>query len=554
MTPERIPNLHADFSVPREVPAEQATKQKFRFKLEIPSLPWLTPYLPGLILFLFALVITLLTYKDYGVSWDELTQRRLGLLTYDYVFSGSRDLMSCFDRHYGTGFELPLIFFEKWFRLTDTRDILLMRHLVTHIFFLISALSLYILAIRLFKSRFIASLGFVMLAFAPRLYAHSFFNTKDLPFLSMLVVTLMFCQIAFGKNKKLFYFILGALSGYTTSIRILGIMPSSFFLFFLLIDFVVALRNKTKPSRSFLNILSFIGGFSLLLFVAWPFLWSDPVHLLIESYRSFSHYGGAGDFTVLFNGKVYGGENLPWTYIPTWFLISNPEVWLVAGFCGIVALLLGFAKKPLAYLTNTPERNFLLYLMCFFVPVLMVIALHSVLYNDWRHLYFIYPSFVLLALCFIHKIYLSRFRVVVQSVCIVQIAFCGYFMIRNHPFQELYFNNFVSHSPQYLLKSYDLEYWGCSYKQGLEHLLTSDSSKTIKVNCSYKKLFDNKVMLLPEKDRQRLQYADLNDASYFIPHWAGVDIPKDYTLARIDSITVLNSTIYSLFRIEKKPL
>ena len=124
-------------------------------------------------------------------------------------------------------------------------------------------------------------------------------------------------------------------------------------------------------------------------------------------------------------------------------------------------------------------------------------------------------------------------------------------MVHDHPFQELYFNSFVSHSPQYLLKNYDLEYWGCSYKQGFERLLASDSSKTIKVNCSFKRLFDNNVMFLPEKDRQRLQYADLNDAAYFIPHWAQVDIPRGYTLTKTDSISVLNSTIYCLFRVEK---
>ena len=44
-------------------------------------------------------------------------------------------------------------------------------------------------------------------------------------------------------------------------------------------------------------------------------------------------------------------------------------------------------------------------------------------------------------------------------------------MIRNHPFQNVYFNNFLSHDEQYLRKNFEMDYWGTSYKQALEYVL-----------------------------------------------------------------------------------
>src|ERR1039457_922078 len=136
-----------------------------------------------------------------------------------------------------------------------------MRHLVTHIFFLISALSIYILIYNTFKNKFIACLGFIMLAFAPRLYAHSFFNTRDLPFLSIFMISNAFCQLAFEKNKPVLFFILGLATGYATSIRIMGIMLGVFILLFLVIDLITILINKEKPTKTILNICTFSIGF-----------------------------------------------------------------------------------------------------------------------------------------------------------------------------------------------------------------------------------------------------------------------------------------------------
>jgi len=540
-------------SVPQvgvDVPKQQ-DKVKVPFKLEISELPRLTPYLPGILLFCIAIIIALLTYKDYGISIDEIELRDNGLASYNYIIYGNQELFTKFTDHHGMGFELLLVFFEKWLKISDSRDIYLMRHIATHILFLTSVLAGYVLIYKLFKNKFIASLGFLMLAFAPRLYAHSFFNTRDLPFLSMILIIFTFCQFAFAKNKPILFFVVGLLCGYATSIRIMGVMLGGFILFFLVIDLVTNLINKEKPIKTtVLDILSFFVGFCLLLYLAWPYLWKHPIGNFIESLRDFSHFPWNGHMLV--SGVYTSGKNISWTYFPTWFLVTNPEICLIAGFAGITWLCIDFFKKPLAFLTNTNERNFLLYLACFFAPVLSVIYLHSVIYNDWRHLYFVYPSFVLMALYFINKLLQTKYKKIVQAVCILQLGFIGWFMINNHPFHQVYFNNFVSHKDEYLHNNYDMEYWGGSFKQAIDHILATDQSKAIKINCCFKNEIENNILLLPEEDRKRVQFDVLENADYFITNfWSD---PYADIFTKIDySIAVLNSAILCVYKVEKDP-
>ena len=527
----------------------KAQKEKFSFKLEIASLPWLNPYIPGIILFFIALVIGLATYKDYGVGWDEPFQRGPGLLSYNYIFYDNQELFTTATDNHGAGFELLLVFFEKWFNLTDSRDIYLMRHLVTHLFFLVSVFAGYVLLIRLFGKKYIAILGFLMLLLTPRIYAHSFFNSKDLPFLCMFIITLAVGQMAFEKNKPWLFLALGLSCGYMTSIRIMGVMLFCFLLLFLLIDFVVNLVNKKETRKTVQNMLLFSCGFCFLLYLAWPYLWKDPVHNFVESYSKLAHFDLFKGSNFI-NGKYEQPAKLPWTYFPIWFLITNPELWLITGFAGIIWVGINIIRRPLAYLINGRERNLLLYLICFFTPIVAVIVLHSMIYDDWRHLYFVYPSFVFLALYFIDKMLETKYRLIVQGICMLQVVRIIFFMVSNYPSNQVYFNNFVSHDKEYLRKHYEMDYWGCSFKQGLDCLLETDKSKTIRVNCEFKSLVDNNVMLLPEEDRNRIQYTDAANADYIMTNYR--THPYDYpSYKTVYSIAVLNSTILSVFKNEK---
>ncbi len=531
--------------------AIRTDETKAKFNLELKSFPGLTPYLPGLILFAIFLFIGFFTYQDYGICWDEVYQRAPGVLSYDYVFNGSQELFNTATDNHGAGYELLLVIFEKMMNLTDSRDIYMMRHIVTNILFLTSALAAYVLIVRLFKNRFLASIGFLMLVLAPRLYAHSFFNSKDIPFMCMITITLMYLQIAFEKNKTKLFLIAGLMAGYATSIRIMGVLLVLIVLFFLVMDLISILIRKEKAKTPLLNILLFFVGFCVTLYLGWPYLWPHPIQYFFESFGALAHFMWKG--SVLLNGDYVPGTKLPWTYFPQWFLISNPEIWLITGFAGIVWLVIDVIRNPLQFFRNTNDRQFLIYLGSFFGPILAVILMHSVIYDDWRHLYFVYPPFVLMAVYFINKMLQTRFKMIVQGICILEVALTSLFMYSNHPHNQVYFNYFVSHDKEYLRKNYELEYWGCTYKQGLEYLLASAPAGPIKVNCENEVLLSNNMLILRPEDRARIQFTNPEAADYFMSNFR--NHPYDYPGNKPEyTITVLNSTIFAVFKQEKDPV
>lgn len=511
----------------------------------------ISSYLPGIGLFVLAVIVGFVTYKDYGMCWDEPAQRGPGVLSYDYIFHGSKELFRKASDNHGAGFELLLVFFEKWMKLTDPKAIYEMRHIVTHLLFLVSALSGYVLIQRLFRNNILSILTFLMLVLAPRIYAHSFFNSKDLPFLSMVIITLALCQIAFEKNKPVWFLLLGLACGYATSIRIMGIMIAGFVLFFLLIDLINNAKKKEKINAQLLGMVLFSIGFCFLLYISWPYLWKGPVKTFAESFGRMSHYDWMGG--VLLQGQtLLSDKPLPWTYFPIWFFISNPPLWLLLGFGGVVMAVIAMVKNPLQFLQNTKERNLLLYLMCFAVPIFAVIVLKSVIYDDWRHLYFVYPAFVFLGIYGISKFIDGKYKLFIQIACGIQVALVAFFMVSNHPFSQVYINSFVSHEEEFIRKNYDMEYWGCSHKQALDYLTTTYPTGPIKVCVIYRTPLDNNIMMLPKDQRERIVFEkEATKADFFITNFRLH--PDDFPSTNIEyEIQVLNSTIMRIYNMHPK--
>ena len=188
--------------------------------------------LPGIVLLVVFVITSLCINKDYGMSYDEPTQRDMGYVSYNYITIGDTALNSYIDRDHGVGFELPLVWIEKTLGYTDTRDIYLMRHQVSSLFFICSMFCGYLLALKLFKDKWLASLGYLMLVLHPRIFAHSFFNTKDVPFLAVFVIGLLFLWCAFNKKKVYRYVLFGIACGYAESILVMGVL-------FLLLDMLL---------------------------------------------------------------------------------------------------------------------------------------------------------------------------------------------------------------------------------------------------------------------------------------------------------------------------
>ena len=122
------------------------------------------------------LLLGLFIYKDYGISWDEGSQRvENGLVNYNYVHHGNVEaLLSGNEKYHGPAFELTLIYIEKFFDMKETRDIYLMRHLVTYFVYRVSILFFYLLVHRELKDKKLAFLATLILVLSPRIFADAF--------------------------------------------------------------------------------------------------------------------------------------------------------------------------------------------------------------------------------------------------------------------------------------------------------------------------------------------------------------------------------------------
>ena len=169
-----------------------------------------------IIVFFFSyLFIGFNIYKDYGISFDEETNRLYGLINgnyilknflnenfYDKIFSevtqskfpdkinikDPTNLHDFFDKAYGAFFELPLATLEVILNIKDDREVFLFRHLITFIFFWFSLIYFYLLLKKIFNNDIISFFGVILLIIHPRIFANSFYNSKDIIFLGLFVI------------------------------------------------------------------------------------------------------------------------------------------------------------------------------------------------------------------------------------------------------------------------------------------------------------------------------------------------------------------------------
>jgi hypothetical protein len=507
-------------------------------------------YIPGIITFLICLIISINSYKNYGIGWDESTQREIGQVSYKYVFEGNDSLFQYYGRYHGVGFEVPFIMLEKKLGLQDTRDIYLMRHIVNNVFFLVCAFFFYMLVLRVYKKWWLAVLGFLMLVYHPRIYMHSFLNTKDVPFLGMFAVSMLVAHIAFNKERyrSLWFVLLAICCAYATSIRILGILLFVSLAAFLLIDIVLDIYHKRKMKGKPVALLSFIVVYCITLLAMWPFLWPSPFLHFVEAFQAFSIYGWGGK--VLFAGASYPSTALPWNYLPAWFCISMPIFWLALGFVGGVWAIILFIKNPLAYFDNTEKRNRIWYFAMFIIPFIMVIAFHSVVYDDWRHVYFTYPCFIMLALFVVDSIPWRIFRYVIVALCCVQVFLNARFIYKAHPLEYVYFNMLVSKEKESLRHNYELDYWGVGFRAALEYVLSvEDPYHTIIIPAPMDPIYTNSF-ILPKKERERIHFSQSDtDAHYILTNYRYH--PEDYPYKNeVYTRSLMNSKVLSVFKIE----
>ena len=440
----------------------------------------------GLLICALFLLAGLGTTGDYSVSPDETNQRRIALANLDYIL-GQADRIATpnyHDRVYGIAFELPLLLAERALGLADYYQIHRLRSTLTHLFFIVGGYFCYLLAYRLFGSRLIAVLALLIFLLHPRIYAHSFLNSKDPVFLSMFSIALYLLERAFRRDTLGAFILLGIAVGLLTNLRIMGVM---------LFPAIIAMRGLdllyagNGPERK--GILLTAGLFTLTagltVYALAPYAWANPGDYLAASLALTIDHPTI--VWQLFQGRLYWSNELPPHYTATWFGITTPPLILLLGGVGAAAVALRGIDRPGAFFRNTRQRFLLLALAVFLLPPLAAALLGSSQNNDWRHFYFLYAPFGLLAALGGGWLWagLRRqggWRCGGYGLAGLGLGLILLQLIQLHPFQYSYFNFLVDRTtPERLRTQYNLDHWRLAYRQGLEYLRERHPDATLAV-------------------------------------------------------------------------
>jgi hypothetical protein len=178
------------------------------------------------------------------------------------------------------------------------------------------------------------------------------------------------------------------------------------------------------------------------------------------------------------------------------------------------------------------KKNDFIFMLWFFLPLVTVVVFRSVLYDAWRQMFFIYPAFLMLSLVgltSLFKFIKSKFQgpsyKIINVTLILITAFSlintAKFMIKYHPYQNVYFNILAGRDMKKVKNNFELDYWGLSYRKALEYILKNDTDKVIKI-CVANPVGRANASILSAEDSNRLMYlGDPNEAKYFLSDYRG---------------------------------
>lgn len=465
-----------------------------------------------IVFFVCFFLIGCFIFSDYGISWDENVQRtQIGELNYNYIKTGDNTaLLNNFHKYYGPAFEIILFAVEDIFNITDLHHVFLVRHAISFLAFFFSVICFHLMCLRLFKTHKTALLASLILVFSPRIFADSFYNCKDLAMMCFCIIATHTMFLFIERQTILNAFFHGLACGFMLDVRIMG----------LVIPVATVYLFLTQKDKKWIPFSVFVFYTLVFVILFWPILWHNPIHNFIEAYKQMSNYQVMGSKN-LFMGEWVPAANLPWYYIPVWVGITTPIIYSILFIIGIVYA----SKNILTSFKNTFSIQSVLFLC--FAPVMAVILLNSTLYDGWRHVFFVYPYFVIIAVYGFKELIKTtkniQLKNIISYTTLVSLAVVLIVMISNHPFQNVYFNAFAGND---IAKRYEMDYWGLSYKQGLEFILKTDKSEQINIAAANSPGFLN-FNSIPENERKRLIWNnDLSSSNYFLTNYR--NHPQDY--------------------------
>ena len=434
----------------------------------------------GLVLLALVALLMFGTLSHYGMTWDEEFHNTYGEYVLAWFESGFKDHRSLDYKNsyiYGALFDVVALLFARISPLGLYED----RHLVNVAFGILALAGTWRLGTLILGARGgVLAMGLTVLT--PMFYGHTFNNPKDIPFATLFVWTLYYLYesarplpaVSTRATIKLCV-ALGAM---------LAARPGGiFFVAYIVVWWSFSLWRAGAARREVhraIGALVLVGlGAWVLMLSLWPWGQVNPIIHPLAGIAIASRFSYA--MTTLFNGQQVPALHPPLSYLPTWFSLQLPEIYLVALMAGILGLLFSRHRRP------RPELAFLGFVVLF--PVATAMILRSTLYDAVRHFLFVIPPLAVLAAAGLEsglRQSVPRIvRIAIATAAVAAAALTARDMIVLHPYESLYFNRLIAGGLPGVSGRFETDYWGISYREALDWVESNVPGEGIRIaNCS----------------------------------------------------------------------
>jgi hypothetical protein len=431
------------------------------------------------LLLLLALVV-LLTFRDYGVAWDEPVQNVYGKMALNYYLTlGADDAalsylnLNC----YGALVDMLNAAANKFspFHEYDTR------HLIGGLIGIAGVAATWRLG-RFYggpRAGFVAAL---LLALTPAWHGSAFFNPKDIPFaVGLTWAALFMARIAAGLPEWRWCDFLGVGAGIGVALaaRVGGMIGLAYLAAMLGLFAVLALVDRVPFPR----VLRQVGGLVppaaaasalalAIMYFGWPWSQTKPILGPIEAFKSFNHFPIVFDFPYF--GMIVRSTRPPWYYEPGLFAVMLPEL-AVVGFAAAAALglvALWRARRG-PYAPLLPQAMLGLAIV---FPMVYAPATGAVLFDGLRHMFFVVPPVIVAASLAVER--LAQAGVWARFLALGLVAATtvnqGRLLAQSHPYEYVVYNAFIG-GAKGAEERFELDYWGTAYRElvlGMDRKLT----------------------------------------------------------------------------------
>jgi Dolichyl-phosphate-mannose-protein mannosyltransferase len=422
-------------------------------------------------------IVALLTFRDYGLSWDDYTHSEYGDFLLKFYLSGLRDqrALSWVNLYYyGGGFDLLAALAAKLlpFTLFETRRLMGAA---------VGVLGLFVTwrIGRRVGGPAAGLIALVLLATCPLYYGHMFMNPKDSPFAVAMAIFLLALVRIFEEYPRVSIAsgaLVGAGFGLAFGSRIMGAFGAIDALAALALIFAIDSRARgirSAGARLGRFVLALVPAMVLayaVMALVWPWSVGNPLNPL-RAVEYFSRFFEK-PWQELFDGRVISVPDMPRSYVPTLFALKLPVILSVLGFGGVAGALVAAFRGNVA---ANRRAVLLLVALAALLPLAVTIALRPAMYNGIRHFVFVLPPLAVLGgLAAVSLIEMAarrlRFAPIAAALVLVAgVAVPVVEMVRLHPYEYTDFNGLAG-GVAGARDRYMLDYWGLSFKQASQAL------------------------------------------------------------------------------------